>query len=118
MELKLRNGPVTFDGKSYLLGFALPNFYFHVTTAYDLLRLQGRADRQAGLPRRGTLSAGVSREISPDRVPLRREARVGQPLAPVQRGDLGHLASRQGEPRRGEIALRLARFEVDDGITA
>jgi hypothetical protein len=41
VELKLRNGPVTFDGKSYLLGFALPNFYFHVTTAYDLLRHKG-----------------------------------------------------------------------------
>ncbi|KAI3589431.1 DUF1993 family protein [Cupriavidus sp. CER94] len=41
VELKLRNGPVTFDGKSYTLGFALPNFYFHVTTAYDLLRHKG-----------------------------------------------------------------------------
>ena len=41
VELKLRNGPVTFDGKSYLLGFALPNFFFHVTTAYDLLRHKG-----------------------------------------------------------------------------
>jgi len=25
----------------YLLGFALPNFYFHVTTAYDILRHNG-----------------------------------------------------------------------------
>ena len=25
----------------YLLGFALPNFYFHVTTAYALLRHNG-----------------------------------------------------------------------------
>lgn len=41
VELKLRGGPVTFDGKSYLLGFALPNFYFHVTTAYDILRHKG-----------------------------------------------------------------------------
>jgi len=41
VELKLRNGPITFDGKSYLLGFALPNFYFHVTTAYDILRHKG-----------------------------------------------------------------------------
>ncbi|MGO4304027.1 DUF1993 domain-containing protein [Cupriavidus sp. RAF12] len=41
VELKLRSGPVTFDGKSYLLGFALPNFYFHVTTAYDILRHKG-----------------------------------------------------------------------------
>ena len=41
VELKLRGGPVSFDGKSYLLGFALPNFYFHVTTAYDILRHKG-----------------------------------------------------------------------------
>jgi hypothetical protein len=25
----------------YLLGFALPNFYFHVVTAYDILRHNG-----------------------------------------------------------------------------
>ena len=41
VELKLRGGPVTFDGKSDLLGFVLPNFYFHVTTAYDILRHKG-----------------------------------------------------------------------------
>ena len=41
VELKLRQGTITFDGKSYLLGFALPNFYFHVTTAYDILRHKG-----------------------------------------------------------------------------
>jgi hypothetical protein len=28
----------TFSGMSYLLGFILPNVYFHVTTAYDILR--------------------------------------------------------------------------------
>jgi hypothetical protein len=27
-----------FTGRSYLLGYALPNFFFHITTAYDLLR--------------------------------------------------------------------------------
>ncbi len=41
IELKLRQGTMTFDGKRYLLGFALPNFYFHVTTAYDILRHKG-----------------------------------------------------------------------------
>jgi hypothetical protein len=41
VELKLRQGPITFDGKSYLVNFALPNFYFHVTTAYDILRHKG-----------------------------------------------------------------------------
>lgn len=33
----------TFRGEDYLLGFALPNFYFHVTTAYGILRAQGVA---------------------------------------------------------------------------
>jgi hypothetical protein len=28
-------------GREYLTGFALPNFYFHVTTAYALLRANG-----------------------------------------------------------------------------
>jgi hypothetical protein len=31
----------SFTGESYLLSFALPNFYFHIVTAYDILRNQG-----------------------------------------------------------------------------
>jgi len=27
-----------FTGQAYLLGFALPNVYFHLTTAYGILR--------------------------------------------------------------------------------
>jgi hypothetical protein len=34
-------GDVPFTGQSYVLGFALPNFFFHVTTAYALLRYKG-----------------------------------------------------------------------------
>ena len=30
-----------FIGSSYLLSFALPNFFFHVTTAHDILRHKG-----------------------------------------------------------------------------
>ncbi|MEG8055772.1 DUF1993 domain-containing protein [Sphingomonas faeni] len=30
-----------FTGQSYVLGFVLPNFYFHITTAYALLRMRG-----------------------------------------------------------------------------
>jgi len=41
IELKMREETVRFTGKSYLLEFALPNFYFHVTTAYDILRHRG-----------------------------------------------------------------------------
>lgn len=42
-EVKLNWGAAgaDFTGESYLLGFALPNFYFHVVTAYDILRHQG-----------------------------------------------------------------------------
>jgi hypothetical protein len=39
--LKFRSGEVTFKGMQYLLGHALPNFYFHVTTAYNILRHNG-----------------------------------------------------------------------------
>ncbi len=30
-----------FKGMEYLVGFALPNFYFHMTTAYNILRENG-----------------------------------------------------------------------------
>jgi hypothetical protein len=39
--LKMRSGELTFNGHDYLFGFVLPNFYFHVTTAYDILRHNG-----------------------------------------------------------------------------
>jgi hypothetical protein len=32
---------MTFDGRTYLLHFALPNFFFHVTVAYAILRHNG-----------------------------------------------------------------------------
>jgi hypothetical protein len=41
IELKFPQGSLTFDGLDYLTGFALPNFYFHMTTAYDILRHNG-----------------------------------------------------------------------------
>jgi hypothetical protein len=39
----LKAGPreLKFTGASYLLTFAIPNFYFHVTTAYAILRHKG-----------------------------------------------------------------------------
>jgi hypothetical protein len=36
--LKLRGDAVTHKGLPYLINFVLPNFYFHVTTAYCILR--------------------------------------------------------------------------------
>ena len=41
VTLRLGGRDVTFTGIQYLLGFAYPNFYFHVTTAYDILRANG-----------------------------------------------------------------------------
>lgn len=41
VEVKTRKGVMNFTGQSYLLGFVLPNFYFHMTTAYNLLRHNG-----------------------------------------------------------------------------
>ena len=39
--LKAGSTTLDFTGTSYLLGFVVPNFYFHVTTAYDILRHKG-----------------------------------------------------------------------------
>lgn len=36
-----RRGELNFTGTTYVLQFALPNFYFHMTTAYDILRHKG-----------------------------------------------------------------------------
>lgn len=36
-----RRGPKSMPGLAYLLNHTLPNFYFHVTTAYDILRHDG-----------------------------------------------------------------------------
>jgi hypothetical protein len=33
--------PTTFVGRIYLMHYALPNFFFHATTAYDILRENG-----------------------------------------------------------------------------
>jgi hypothetical protein len=42
IEIPRRNGdPLRFNGEDYLRFFALPNFFFHVTTAYALLRHWG-----------------------------------------------------------------------------
>ncbi|MCW1428676.1 DUF1993 family protein [Novosphingobium sp. JCM 18896] len=42
VTLKFPNGMgYAFTGRAYLTGFALPNFFFHVTTAYAILRAQG-----------------------------------------------------------------------------
>ena len=37
----VRGEPKTFTGLNYLLQYSLPNFYFHTTTAYAILRHNG-----------------------------------------------------------------------------
>jgi hypothetical protein len=41
INIKIGGEPVSMTGMGYLLSFALPNFFFHVTTAYDILRHNG-----------------------------------------------------------------------------
>lgn len=41
VTMKFRDGTKTFVGLPYLLDYVLPNFYFHVTTAYAILRHNG-----------------------------------------------------------------------------
>lgn len=41
ITVQTRRTGFTLSGRDYLFRFALPNFLFHVTTAYDILRSQG-----------------------------------------------------------------------------
>jgi hypothetical protein len=58
-----RTGAITMTGEAYLKHFALPNFFFHVTTTYALLRHNGvelgKMDYLGGLSQ-PQLQAGAS----------------------------------------------------------
>jgi uncharacterized protein len=41
ISIPMRAGPIQMKGQAYLLEFVLPNFYFHMTTAFALLRHNG-----------------------------------------------------------------------------
>lgn len=41
ITLPLGDNGLELDGTTFLMGFALPNFYFHAATAYNILRKQG-----------------------------------------------------------------------------
>lgn len=41
ISLKTPFGPLNFNGQQYLLHFAIPNFYFHITATYAILRHNG-----------------------------------------------------------------------------
>jgi hypothetical protein len=38
---EFRNTRLPFTAEEFLLSFSLPNFHFHATTAYDILRSKG-----------------------------------------------------------------------------
>ena len=93
--LKMRVGPIEFTGQSYLLNFVLPNFFFHVTTAYDILRHSGvelgKLDYWGARPARVT----------------RGRAKPGPPLS--ARACSHCAAAPPGLPRRPAAALSGAR---------
>ena len=41
IQLKTGGREVTFTGSDYLFGFVYPNVFFHLTTAYNILRHNG-----------------------------------------------------------------------------
>lgn len=41
IALQLHETKLEFKGREYLINWVLPNFYFHVTTAYNILRHNG-----------------------------------------------------------------------------
>ena len=41
ITIKVAGNEMTFAGQAYLLGFVMPNVYFHFTTAYAILRHNG-----------------------------------------------------------------------------
>lgn len=41
IEIKMGGNPVTFKGQPNLLNYAFPNFFFHMTTTYLILRQMG-----------------------------------------------------------------------------
>jgi hypothetical protein len=41
VQFKLGERGMPFIARDFVLSFSLPNFYFHATTAYDILRMKG-----------------------------------------------------------------------------
>lgn len=55
ITIQTPRGPLSFPGMAFLRHWAIPNFFFHVTTAYNILRHNGvelgKADYLGGAPR-------------------------------------------------------------------
>jgi hypothetical protein len=41
VTFQLRDFKIPFTAEGFLMSFSLPNFYFHATTTYDILRMKG-----------------------------------------------------------------------------
>lgn len=41
VTIKWKSFEASFKGDEYVVSFAIPNFFFHIVTAYDILRNQG-----------------------------------------------------------------------------
>ena len=41
MAFQIRDFKIPFTAEGFIMSFSLPNFYFHATTAYDILRMKG-----------------------------------------------------------------------------
>jgi hypothetical protein len=41
VTFQLRDFKIPFTAEGFIMSFSLPNFYFHATTAYDILRTKG-----------------------------------------------------------------------------
>ncbi|MFO1123726.1 MAG: DUF1993 domain-containing protein [Hyphomicrobiales bacterium] len=41
VTIKVAGNDMSFSGGEYFMGYAVPNFYFHLTTAYNILRHNG-----------------------------------------------------------------------------
>ena len=59
-----------FKAEGFLLSFSLPNFHFHATTAYDILRLKGVPLGKRDL--HGQAAAEELRRRMPARTPAAR----------------------------------------------
>ena len=59
--LQMRSGDMKFKGLTYLLGHACPNFYFHLTTAYNILRANGGLVRLDQFAKGAIVGRGLAR---------------------------------------------------------
>nr|WP_156529978.1 DUF1993 family protein [Burkholderia thailandensis] len=112
IELPSRDRVMTFDGKSYRLGFALPNCYFRTTIAYDILRLMGVRLGRMGYPggrrresgSRPPLSAAAAR-VASRRFARRLKPHPGRTSARETAGSAGaaaHHAAARRQSGNGE----------------